>query len=79
MRKPCVALCVAAPSSHARTLSNVDRTLNIRMNVDTGDEEVDKHILDIATEQAHKFAAARSDRLDAEGVKGIKVRLDNSR
>lgn len=51
--------------------------LKIAIDVDAdGDEEVEERALELAAEEGRKYAAALTDRLEAEGVTNIQVRLD---
>jgi hypothetical protein len=53
----------------------MDMVVTIRFDVETGDDDVDHQILDIAEEEGRKFAAVLSDRLEAEGIRNIKIRV----
>ena len=48
----------------------------ISFDVDTGDEEVDAQIFEIAAEEARKFTAALADRLEDEGVESVRISLN---
>jgi hypothetical protein len=53
----------------------MDLKLNITSDVETDDDHLDRQILDIVEEEALKFVAALTDRLEAEGIENVKVRL----
>lgn len=51
-------------------------TINADVEDESGDQAVEERVLDIAMEEGRKFAAALTDRLEAEGIDDIQISVN---
>jgi hypothetical protein len=49
--------------------------MSITWDLDTGDDDLDRRILDIAEDEGRKAAAALADRLEDEGIDDVRLIL----
>lgn len=59
-------------------MMKLDLTIDANVEDAGGDEAVEERVLDITMEEGRRFAAALTDRLEAEGITDIQVRVNES-